>query len=80
MAAGVPVVSTRAGSIPEVAGDAAVLVEPRDVEALAGAIMRVASDGALRATLIERGRVQVGRFSWAHTADELATVYRRLAS
>jgi glycosyltransferase involved in cell wall biosynthesis len=80
MASGVPVVSTRAGSIPEVAGDAAVLVEPGDPDALASAIERVATDTALRAALVPQGHVQADRFSWSRTAHDLAAVYRTLAS
>jgi glycosyltransferase involved in cell wall biosynthesis len=80
MASGVPVVSTRVGSIPEVAGDAAMLVEPGDPDALAGAIERVATDTALRAELVPQGYAQAQRFSWSRTAHDLAAVYRNLAS
>jgi glycosyltransferase involved in cell wall biosynthesis len=80
MASGVPVVSTRAGSIPEVAGDAAVLVEPGDPDALASAIERVVTDTALRAALVPRGLAQVERFSWSRTARDLVALYRKLAS
>jgi glycosyltransferase involved in cell wall biosynthesis len=79
MACGVPVVATRAGAVPEVAGDAAVLVEPGDVDALASALVQVLDDDARRADLVARGRSQVERFSWTRTAAELAAIYRRLA-
>jgi glycosyltransferase involved in cell wall biosynthesis len=79
MACGVPVVSTRAGAIPEVAGDAALLVEPHDVDALAAALARLLTDGARRAELVARGTARVQQFSWATTAARLADVYRSLA-
>ena len=78
MEAGVPVVSTHAGAIPEVAGRAAVLVEPRDPSALAGALLSVLEDEALRRQLAEAGKRQVGGHSWDRTVEELMDVYRLL--
>jgi glycosyltransferase involved in cell wall biosynthesis len=72
-------VSTRAGAIPEVAGDAALLVEPDDVDALAAALARLLTDDARRAELVARGDARVRQFSWATTATRLADVYRSLA-
>src|SRR5690606_6091292 len=69
MSAGVPVVATRAGAVPEVVGDAAELVEPDDQEALAGAMVRVLTDQPLRARLVEAGRANLRRFDWDITAD-----------
>ena len=63
-ACGCPVVASATSSLPEVAGDAALLVDPTDVEGIAVALERVAADPALRATLIERGFSNVRRFSW----------------
>lgn len=68
MACGTPVVCSDAASLPEAAGDAAIMVEPRDAEALAGAMGRVLGDGALRADLVGRGLERAGRFSWEKTA------------
>lgn len=79
MAAGVPVVATRAGALPEVLGDAACLVPPGDHEALAEALALVLADAELRARLVVRGREHVGRFSWARCAAGLSAVYRRAA-
>ena len=79
MRAGVPVVSTRAGAIPEVAGRAAVLVEPRDPTALAGALLSVLEDDALREQLSQAGRRRVARFSWDDAVDQLVDLYRTLA-
>jgi glycosyltransferase involved in cell wall biosynthesis len=80
MTIGVPVVAARAGSIPEVAGDAALLIEPTDETALAGALEQALSDDAIRARLIARGHDQVRAFSWEDTARGLTSCYRRLAT
>jgi glycosyltransferase involved in cell wall biosynthesis len=80
MSIGVPVVAARAGSIPEVAGDAATLVGATDVRALAGALTELVDDDAKRAEQVALGRDQARRFSWIETARALASVYRRLAS
>ena len=75
MAAGVPVVATTAGSVPEVVGDAALLVAPRDVDALAGALVTVLGDAEARAALIARGRERVGRFTWEACAEGMVSLY-----
>ena len=79
MSVGLPVVAARAGSIPEVAGDAALLVEPTDEDGIAHALDRVVTDAGLRAELIGRGHDRVGAFSWDDTAQGLVRHYRRLA-
>jgi len=79
MGVGVPVVSTAVGSIPEVLGDAADLVAPRDPDALAAAIARVLTDEDHRAELVRRGRERVGRYSWDTYASGLIDLYRRAA-
>jgi glycosyltransferase involved in cell wall biosynthesis len=79
MACDVPVVTTRAGAIPEVAGPAALLVDPSDADDLAGALNAVLDDGSLRRELITRGRDRARQFSWSATAAALAGVYRDLA-
>jgi glycosyltransferase involved in cell wall biosynthesis len=61
-------------SLPEVAGDAALLVDPQDVDAIAAAMLRLATDDALRAALIERGYANVKRFSWEKCARETLEV------
>jgi glycosyltransferase involved in cell wall biosynthesis len=77
MAAGIPIVGSTAGAIVETADGAAVLVDARDVDALAGGMARVASDDALRARLIADGQRRVGDFSWERTATEMIALYRR---
>jgi len=79
MRAGVPVVATRAGSLPEVLGDAAVLVEPGDHEALAAALARVLHDDDLRRGLVEAGTARAAGFTWARCALGLEQLYRDAA-
>lgn len=71
LACGAPVVSSNAASLPEVAGDAALYFDPRDVDAMTEAIRRALSDDALRADLRLRGLAQAKRFSWEKAAEEL---------
>jgi glycosyltransferase involved in cell wall biosynthesis len=75
MACGVPVVATAAGSLPEVLGDAALLVPVGQPAALAAAIDRVLTDDALRARLIEAGRRRAAAFSWRSSGDALMATY-----
>ena len=74
---GLPVVATRAGSIPEVGGDGAELVPLDDADALAAALVRVAADDETRCRLIAAGRANLARFSWAATAAATVDLYRR---
>lgn len=80
MAAGVPVVTTRAGAIPEVVGDAAELVEVGDVDALAAALDRVLTDEARRSELVAAGHRRRAEFSWEATVDGLVELYGRAAA
>lgn len=79
MSLGVPVVTTTAGAIPEVVGDAAVLVEPRDVSALAEGLLVALRDSATRDRLITAGSEQARRFTWPRAGEQLARLYRTLA-
>jgi len=79
MACGIPVVTSNISSMPEVAGDAALLVDPYDVPALADALRRLLTDATLRADLVSRGFRQAARFTWARAAQQLIDVYRRLS-
>ena len=76
MAAGLPVVAARAGSLPEIYGEAALYCDPRDIESIASALGRVAADAELRARLSTLGRDRAAEFSWARTARETLDVYR----
>jgi len=80
MACGTPVICSNASSLPEVAGDAALLVDPLDVEGLAAAMERVLGDEALRAELIERGFERARKFSWERCARETLDVLERAVS
>jgi glycosyltransferase involved in cell wall biosynthesis len=68
LARGVPLVAAARPSLDEVAGDAALLVDPRDPGAIAGAVSRLLGDASLRRSLVERGRARTARFSWAEAA------------
>ena len=73
-----PIVASTAGSIPEVGGDAAVLVEATNVAALAAGLVNVLEDSGLRRRLIDNGQAQLARFSWDVTAVKLANLYHRV--
>jgi len=75
MDAGVPVVATAAGAVPEVVGDGAVLVPPGDADALAAALQGVLSGGAGIEALVARGRARSAGFSWAACAEGLSSLY-----
>jgi glycosyltransferase involved in cell wall biosynthesis len=80
MAAGTPVVTSTAGSLPEVVGDAALTIAPGDESALAEAIGRLIDDDALVEELRGRGRRRAASFTWDLTAAGLVATYRRLAA
>jgi glycosyltransferase involved in cell wall biosynthesis len=73
-----PIVCSGVTSLPEIAGDAAVLVDPRSPEELAHAVRRVLTDEAERRRLIERGRQRVKQFSWTKFTLEIVSVLRRV--
>jgi glycosyltransferase involved in cell wall biosynthesis len=79
MAAGVPVVATRAGSLPEVLGDGAVLVDVGDHDDLVEALDGVLDDPALRARLVASGAAQAASFSWERCGEGLSALYRDAA-
>jgi glycosyltransferase involved in cell wall biosynthesis len=80
MAAGTPVVAVATSAIPEVAGDAALLVEEGDLEGLSGALVEVLADGELRDRLVRRGRDRSRMFTWEASAKKLLGLYRELDS
>ena len=79
MAQGPPVVTSKVSSLPEVAGDAALLVDPYDPESIADGMRRVLTDANLAASLREKGAARAGTFSWERTAAEHVRVYREVA-
>jgi glycosyltransferase involved in cell wall biosynthesis len=79
MQCGVPVIVGDRTSLPEVVGDAGVLVDPFDVKALAAAIEKVVSDSTLRAKLSLQGLARAKLFDWRETARQTLAVYRKAA-
>lgn len=79
LACATPVVASNRGGIPEIAGQAAILVDPYDVDALADAMLRVLQDKQLRDELRLRGPGQAALFSWERTARETRNVYEAVA-
>jgi glycosyltransferase involved in cell wall biosynthesis len=78
MARGVPVACSDRSSLPEVAGDAALLFDPGSEAAIAAAVERLLGDAALAARLRAAGRARVGHFSWERVARETLGVYERV--
>ena len=78
MAAGAPVITSNTSSLPEVVGDAAILIDPMDPGAISQAMARVLTDAPLRADLIRRGRERVHAFSWERSVARIREVYGEL--
>ena len=76
MACGAPVLAANGSSLPEVAGDAALLVPPESVEAIAHGLVRLCGDAALRANLRERGLARARQFTWDRCSEETLRVLR----
>lgn len=79
MACGAPVITSSTSSLPEVVGDAALLVDPTDLDAIAGSLERVLREPQLRRTLRQRGLARAREFGWERTARETVAVYRAVA-
>ena len=80
LACGTPTVTSNVSSLPEVAGNAALLIDPHDTEGLVGAMMRLLNEPDLRAELSVAGVRQAKHFPWSRTAVETAAVYRSALS
>jgi alpha-1,3-rhamnosyl/mannosyltransferase len=78
MACGCPVICSNVSSMPEVAGDAAVLIDPLQSSELAQAIENVVHDTGLKNFLVEKGRQRALGFTWESTADQTLDVYRNV--
>lgn len=78
MACGCPVVTSNCTSIPEVVGDAAIMVTPGDVDELAHAIERVLFDDGLREEMTQKGIRQSMRFTWDKAAEKMVEMYKRV--
>jgi glycosyltransferase involved in cell wall biosynthesis len=79
MASGTPVVTSNVSSLPEVAGDAAVLVDPYDPQAIADGIYRVLTDDSLRHDLKRRGLDRATQFSWESSVRRVREIYGQVA-
>jgi glycosyltransferase involved in cell wall biosynthesis len=78
MACGTPVLSSAVSSMPEVAGEAALLVNPKDVSEIADGLRRILFDQPLRQVLVEKGIARVKQFTWERTARGTIAVYRNV--
>ncbi|MCU0552209.1 MAG: glycosyltransferase family 4 protein, partial [Leptolyngbya sp. Prado105] len=78
MTLGAPVVTTNISSLPEIAGEAALFVEPNAIEDLAETILNVIHDRTLRENLIQKGKEQAKLYSWEKTAEETLKAYRSI--
>ncbi len=74
MACGTPAIASNVSSLPEVAGEAALLIDPENLPELADAMQQVATDGELRRQLRDRGLARAAQFSWAQTGEATAAV------
>ncbi|WP_413173125.1 glycosyltransferase family 4 protein [Anabaena azotica] len=79
MTLGTPVITSNTSSIPEVTGDAAILINPNEYMELADAILKVISDSQLQQDLIKRGKTRAKLFSWERTARETLKAYRSIS-
>ncbi len=79
MACGIPVITSNVSSLPEVAGDAGILVDPMDVQSIADAVHRLHSDPIYRQSLIDKGIARVKAFTWEATAEQIAKLYEKAA-
>ena len=80
MACGTPVLTSNVACFPEVVGDAALMVDPRDTEAIADGLRRLAQDPELRASLAEQGRARAAGYDWKRTAQLTLATYRKAAN
>jgi glycosyltransferase involved in cell wall biosynthesis len=78
--AGVPLVCSSAGALPEVAGEGAIIFDPHSVDDMSNALSRALLDVDLRKSLVEKGYENARRFSWDRTAKETLQVYAAVAS
>jgi len=79
MAAGTPVITSNVSSLPEVVGDAALLIDPMDAGAIANAIERVLNEPRLQAELVRKGAERIKAFSWERSVARVREVYGELA-
>ncbi len=78
MAAGIPVIASRTSAVGEVAGTAALLIDPRSEDELAEGLQRLVGDRNLRSQLTDAGRVRAAQFTWSRSAERTLAVYKQL--
>lgn len=78
MACGTPVITANVSAMPEVVGDAGILVEPLDYQSMADAVVNIQKDSSFRQQLIEKALTRVKQFTWESTSEKIAQVYEEL--
>ncbi len=78
LACGAPVLTSNCSSLPEAVGDAALLVDPHDIHAIAEGLQRLLEDEQIRADLRQRGYKQAQRYTWEHAATRMLAIYQQL--
>ncbi|MDD1428132.1 glycosyltransferase family 4 protein, partial [Dolichospermum sp. ST_sed9] len=78
MACGTPVITSNVSSLPEVVGDAGILIDPNSPQAITDAVIELYKNPALYANLVEKGLARVKFFSWQNTAEKVATIYEEI--
>ena len=77
MAAGIPVITSNVSAMPEVAGDAAILVNPLDCKEISGAILKILKSNELSNVLVNKGFEQCKKFTWSNSANKLVEIYKK---
>ena len=78
MASGVPVITPNTSSMPEVAGDAALIIDPNKTEEITNGIVKILSDESYKTTLIDKGLKRYKQFSWKNAAKKVLELYNQL--
>lgn len=78
MACGTPAITSKVSAMPEVAGDAGILVEPTNSQEIADAVEKLHNDAAYRQKLVEKGLARVKSFTWEKSAEQIAQIYEQL--
>ena len=80
MSCGAPVITSSTSSMPEIAGDAAFMVDPYKPDEITAAMVRLTNDETLKKVLVRRGTVQAGKFSWRRMAENVLTIYQEIGA
>ena len=78
MLCGTPVIASKTSSLPELVGDAGILVDPLDISEISAAMTRIIEDGRLRETLIQRGKQRAALFTWEQSAQQLLNIFAEI--